>query len=217
VPFSSANLTALVQGNAFTLWHYRTTDSRTTVTAAGYFAAVSGSLRPGDLMMLQTADAVALLPIRSGPLLGTGVTLDGAVGPLNTVRAVAQGFGFGQVAAAVVRTIILAPFAAGIVVGTSIPVSAMVTGPVGAVVFTMRDGAGAVVPPVQTVPITAGAASAAFPAPPVGTGYRIFVEDVADPSVAAVSGSFNVGADLRLVLLESDGKLLTEGGNILKQ
>jgi len=217
VPFSSANLTALVQGNSFTLWHYRTADSRTTVTAPGYFAAAAANLKPGDLMMLQTADAVALLPVRPGPLLGTGVTLDGAVGPLNTVRSVAQGFGFGQAAAAVVRTIILAPFAAGIVVGTSIPVSATVTGPVSAVVFSLRDGAGTLVPPVQTVPVSGGAATASFPAPPIGTGYRILVEDVADPAVAAVSRSFNVGADLQLVLLESDGKLLTEGGSILKQ
>jgi hypothetical protein len=133
------------------------------------------------------------------------------------VRSVAQGFGFGQVAAAVVRTIILAPFAAGIVIGTSIPVSATVTGPVSAVVFSMRDGTGTLVPPVQTVAVSGGAATTSFPAPPIGTGYRIFVEDVADPAVAAVSRSFNVGADLQLVLLESDGKLLTEGGSILKQ
>ncbi|MCO6419260.1 hypothetical protein JYK14_24310 [Siccirubricoccus sp. KC 17139] len=217
MPFSSANLTALVQGNNFTLWHYRTTDSRAAVNIAGYFGSVAASLKPGDLMMLQTADAVALLPIRIGAVLGTGVTLDGAVGPLNTVRSVAQSFSFSQVAAAVVRTIILAPFAAGIVAGTSIPVSATVTGPVSAVVFTLRDSSGAVVPPTQTVPVTNGAAAATFPTPPVGTGYRIFVEDVADPAVAAFSQSFNVGPDLKLILVETDGKLLTEGGNTLKQ
>jgi hypothetical protein len=217
VPFSSANLTALIQGNNFTLWHYRTTDARSTVTGAGYFALVAANLRPGDLMMLQAADALAMLPIRTGPALGTGVTLDGAVGPLNTVRAAAQSFGFGQVAAAVVRTLILAPFAAGIVAGTSIPVSATVTGPISAVVFSLRDGNGAVVPPVQTIPVTAGAAATSFATPAVGTGYRIHVEDVADPSIAAFSRSFNVGSDLRLMLQESDGKLMSEGGNVLKQ
>jgi hypothetical protein len=217
VPFSSANLTALVQGNNFTLWHNRTADTRSAVTAAGYFTLVAANLRPGDLMLLQAADALAMLPIRTGPALGTGVTLDGAVGPLNTVRAVAQGFGFGQVAAAVVRTIILAPFAAGIVAGTSIPVSASVTGPVSAVVFSLRDGNGALVPPAQIVAVTAGAAAATFTTPAVGTGYRIHVEDVADPAVAAVSRSFNVGPDLKLMLQESDGRLLSESGNILKQ
>jgi hypothetical protein len=217
VPFSSANLTALVQGNNFTLWHYRTTDTRSTVTAAGYFTLVAANLRPGDLMMLQAADALAMLPIRTGPALGTGVTLDGAVGPLNTVRAAAQGFGFGQVAAAVVRIIILAPFAAGIVAGTSIPVSATVTGPISAVAFSLRDGNGTLVPPVQTIAVTAGAAATSFATPAVGTGYRIHVEDVADPAIAAVSRSFNVGTDLKLMLQETDGRLLSESGNILKQ
>ncbi|MDN3568218.1 hypothetical protein QWZ14_27885 [Paeniroseomonas aquatica] len=200
MPFSPANLAALIQGNTFTLWQYRTTDTRAAVSAGGYFAAVAGSLKPGDLMVLQAADAVALVPIRSGPALGTGVTLDGAVGPLNTVRAAAQGFSLGQAAAAVVRTIILAPFAAGIVTGTIIPVSASIAGPVSQVVFSLRDGSGAVVPPVQVVTVVAGAAAASFAAPPVGTGYRIRVEDAADPALGVVSRSFNVGADLRLLL-----------------
>ncbi|GGC49275.1 hypothetical protein GCM10011504_29660 [Siccirubricoccus deserti] len=217
MPFSSANLTALVQGNNFTLWHYRTTDTRSTVTAAGYFAQVAANLRTGDLMVLQAADAVAMLPIRTGPALGTGVTLDGAVGPLNTVRAVAHGFRFGQVAAAVVRTIALAPFAAGIVAGTSIPVSATVTGSISAVAFSLRNGNGVLLPPVQTIAVAAGTAATSFNAPAVGTGYRIRVEDVADPAVAVVSRSFNVGPDLQLMLQESDGKLLSESGSPLKQ
>ena len=217
VPFSSANLGALIQGNNFTLWQYRTTDPRTEVSAAGYFAAVAGSLKAGDLMVLQTADAVALLPIRSGPLLGTGVTLDGAVGPLNTVRAVAQRFSFGQAAAAVVRTIILAPFAAGIVAGTSIPVSASIAGPIAQVVFSLRDGGGAVVPPVRVVSVVGGLAAASFATPPIGTGYRIRVEDAADPALGVVSRSFNVGPDLKLLLQEDDARLLSEAGDVLKQ
>ncbi len=217
MPFSSANLAALIQGNNFTFWQYRTADSRAVVTAAGYFAAVAGSLKAGDLMVLQTADSMALLPIRSGPVLGTGVTLDGAVGPINTVRSVAQRFGFGQAAAAVVRTIILAPFAAGIVAGTTIPVSATVLGPISQVVFSLRDGSGAVVPPVQVVPVVGGGASASFPTPTIGTGYRIRVEDATDPSLGMLSRSFNVGADLKLILVESDGRLLNEAGDVLKQ
>lgn len=217
VPFSSANLTALIQGNNFTLWQYRTADSRAAVTAAGYFAAVAGNLKAGDLMVLQAADAMALLPIRTGPALGTGVTLDGAVGPLNTIRSVAQRFGFGQAAAAVVRTVILAPFAASIVAGTSIPVSATVLGPISQVVFSLRDGTGAIIPPVQVVAVVSGGASASFPTPALGTGYRIRVEDAADPSLGVVSRSFNVGADLRLILAENDTKLLSEAGDVLKQ
>lgn len=215
--FSSANLAALVQGNGFTLWHYRTTDTRAAVTAGGYFAAAANRFRAGDLMMLQTADAVALVPVRTGPGLGTGVTLDGAVGPLNTVRAEMQGFSVTQVAAPVVRTIILEPFASIILEGGTIAVSASVAGPVAAVVFSLRDGSGAVLPPARTVGVAGGMAAASFDAPPIGSGYRIRVEDAADPSLTVTSSSFNVGPDLKLLLLEDNGRLLTEAGDILQQ
>ena len=217
MPFTPASLGALIQGNSFTLWHYRTSDSRAAVTAAGYFAPVAGSLKPGDLMILQSADAMALLPIRVGPALGTGVTLDGAVGPLNTLRAVAQGFSIAQAASAVVRAIVLVPFAAVVMAGSSIAATATVTGPISQVVFTLRDRNGIVIPPVRTVAVRTGAASATFAAPPVGTGYRIRVEDAADPAIGVTSRSFNVGADLRLLLQEDGSLLLQEDGGTLKQ
>ena len=90
MPFSPASFGALIQGDSFTLWHYRTADTRVAVAAPGYFAPVAELLRPGDLVILQTADAMALLPVRSGPALGTGVTLDGPVGALNLARAAAH-------------------------------------------------------------------------------------------------------------------------------
>jgi hypothetical protein len=213
LPYTPASLTALVQGNSFTLWHYRTTDARAAVGAAGYFDPVFSGLKPGDLMILQASDSYALLPVRVGPALGTGVTLDGAIGPFNTVRSVAQGFSLAQAAAAVVRTIVLAPLASVVVAGASIPVSAAVTGPVGQVVFTLRDANGAVVPPAKMVAVTAGGASASFAAPPVGTGYRVRVEDGADPALGVTSPSFNVGNDLALLLLEDGARLLLERGN----
>lgn len=217
MPFSPADLTSLIQGNGFTLWHYRTTDSRATVTAAGYFATAAGQLRPGDLMILQSADALALLPFRIGPVIGTGVTLDGTVGPLNTVRSIAQVFTVSQAAQVVVRTIALAPLAAGFLAGSTIPVSATVTGPVAQVVFTLRDRGGTVIPPAQTIAVTGGSATASFPAPPVGSGYRIRVEDAADPGIAITSRSFNIGADLQLLLQDDNSWLLTEAGDVLKQ
>ena len=218
MPFTASNLSALVQGNAFTLWHYRTTDSRATVSAVGYFGAVAARLQPGDLLILQAADALALLPFRTGAALGTGVTLDGAVGPVNTLRSVAQRFSIAQAAAAVVRTIVLVPFAAAITAGSSIPVSANIGGPVSQVVFTLRDRNDVVVPPARTVAVVNGVASTSFPAPPVGTGYRIRVEDAADPAIAAVSRTFTVGPDLRLLLQEGGGLLLLENGaGMLKQ
>jgi hypothetical protein len=130
---------------------------------------------------------------------------------------VSQGFRFGQAAAAVVRTIILAPLAAGIVAGTTIPVSASIVGPIGQVVFSLRDSTGAIVPPVQLVTVIAGSAAATLTAPPVGTGYRIRLEDATDPALGVVSRSFNVGTDLKLILQEDDTRLLSEAGDVLKQ
>ncbi len=217
MPFSPADLGALFQGDGFTLWHYRTADTRAAVAAAGYFAPMAGSMLPGDLVVLQAADAMALLPVRAGTALGTGVTLDGAVGALNVMRAAAQRFSFSQTAQAVVRTLVLGPVAASMVAGSSFAVSASVSGPVGQVVFTVRDAGGAVVPFAKTVAVTNGRAATSFRAPPIGTGYRVHVEDAQDPSVSALSRAFSVGPDLRLLLIEDDARLLTEAGGRLVQ
>lgn len=218
MPFSPASLNALIQSSAFNLWHYRTADTRAVVSAAGYFTPAAASLKPGDLMILQAADAMALVPLRSNAVLGTGVTLDGAVGPVSLLRGVAFGLRAAQSVSVVVRTILLAPLAAGILAGSSIPVSAAVTGPVAQVVFSLRDAAGAVVPPLRTVAVQGGVAATSLPAPPVGTGYRIRVEDVADPAIAATSGSFSVlpaPAGLSLLLAENGNSLTAESGNRL--
>jgi len=217
VPFSPASFAALIQGNGFTLWHYRTGDTRAVAVASGYFAPVAASLRPGDLMILQAADALALLPVRSGPAIGTGVTLDGAVGALSLVRSAAQRFSFTQTAQAVVRTLVLGPLAASMVAGSTFAVSATVTGPVSQVVFTVVDGDGVVVPTPKTVSVANGRAATSFRAPAIGTGYRIHAEDAQDPNVSAVSRSFSVGPDLKLLLIEDDTTLLTEAGSRLVQ
>lgn len=217
MPFSHADLGALIQADGFTLWHYRTADARAAVAAAGYFAPAAESLRPGDLVILQAADAMALLPVRSGPALGPGVSLDGAVGALSFARGAAQRFSFSQAASAVVRTLVLGPVAASMVAGSSFAVSAAVSGPVSQVVFTVRGGDGAELPPAKTVAVTNGRAVTTFRAPPIGTGYRVHAEDAGDPAVSAVSRSFSVGPDLKLLLLEGDAGLLTEAGDRLVQ
>ncbi|MBK1656946.1 hypothetical protein [Paracraurococcus ruber] len=215
MPFSPANLNALIQTGYFSLWHYRTTDTRATASAAGYFAPVAASLKPGDLMILQAADAMALVPLRSNAVLGTGVTLDGAVTPVSLLRSVAFGLRASQAASAIVRTLVLAPLAAGFLVGGSIPVSATVTGPVAQVVFSLRDATGSVIPPAQTVAVTGGTAAASFPVPPVGSGYRIRVEDASDPSISASTRSFSVAPGQGLILLETGDTLVTEAGDRL--
>ena len=75
-------LIPLIQTGSFNLWHYRSPDLRTDIATPGYFNAAAGSLRPGDVMILQAADAMAILPVRSNALTGPGVTLDGAVAPV---------------------------------------------------------------------------------------------------------------------------------------
>jgi hypothetical protein len=70
-------------------------------------------------------------------------------------------------------------------------------------------------PPAKTVAVTNGRAATSFRRPPVGTGYRVHVEDAQDPTVSALSRTFSVGPDLRLLLLEDDTPLLTEAGDRL--
>lgn len=217
MPFTPSSFAALLHGAGFTLWHYRTTDTRAVATAAGYFAAVADRLKPRDIIILQASDALALIPVRAGTTLGPGLTVDGTSGPFSVTRNAAQTLSVSQAAGAIVTTIILAPLAAAIIAGSTIAASAAVTGPVAQVQFTLRDGNNMVVPPARTVAVAAGVASTSFDAPPVGTGYRIRVESLADPAVATVSGTFSVGVDLRLLLQEDDGVLLTEGGSALTQ
>lgn len=217
MPFVPTDLLPLVQNSGFTLWLYRTPDTRAEVTAPGYFAAATGRMRAGDLMVLQAGDAMALLPVRVNAGTGPGVTLDGSVTPLALTRSVAQLFGITQAAGAVVRTIVLAPLMAGIVAGTSIPVQAQVNGPVQQVTVTLRDGQGRVVPPVQTVNVSQGYVTTTLPTPPVGSGYRVRVEDTLDPAVGATTPSFSILPDLRLVLTEDGFALLQEDGGAIAQ
>lgn len=215
--YSASSLAALIESGGFTFWRYATTDTRATVTATGYFASVAAKLRAGDLMLLQASDAMALLPIRTGPSLGPGTTLDGAVGPIATVLGVGFSFTVTQSVGVTARTIDLAPLAAGIVVGTTIPVSALVTGAVASVVFGVYDATGAAVVPEVTAPVMGGSASAILQAPGLGNGYRVKARDAANAAMVVQSSAFSVGPDLQFLLQENDGHLLLEVGTGLKQ
>jgi hypothetical protein len=65
--------------------------------------------------------------------------------------------------------------------------------------------------------VAQGYATTTLPTPPVGTGYRLRVEDAGESGVVAVSSSFNILPDLRLILTESGEKLLQEDGAALAQ
>ena len=90
MPFDPRGLTALTQANGFSLWHYRTTDQRAAVLAAGYFAPVADRLRAGDLLIVQAADATALLPVRADGAAAPGVTLDSTGTGLALTRSATQ-------------------------------------------------------------------------------------------------------------------------------
>jgi hypothetical protein len=215
--FTISSLAAMIESNSFTFWRYLTADTRATVSTAGYFAPAAGLLRAGDLMLLQTTDAMALLPVRTGPTLGPGTTLDGVVGPISTVRSVQFKFTVGQMIGAVVRTIALAPLVAGIVVGSFIPVSAQVTGAVSSVVFGVYDLNGGLVPPEVTAPVINGTATAILAAPTQSSSYRILARDADNPAMVTSSYVFNVGSDLQFLLQEDDNNLLIQTGSGLKQ
>lgn len=52
--YSSKTLSVLGYANGFTLWHYSTPDTATTVDGAGYFNAAAEMLRNGDFILANT-------------------------------------------------------------------------------------------------------------------------------------------------------------------
>lgn len=217
MPFTPTDLVPLIQTARFTLWHYRSTDVQSAITTGGYFAPAASRLKAGDVLMLQAADAMAILPFRSNAATGPGVTLDGAVAPIALTRSIAQTLRMMQAAGAVVTTIILAPLMAGVIMGTSIPVSAQIVGPISEVVVTLRNAQGQIIPPAQTVLVQQGYVTTTLPTPAIGNGYRIRIEDSLDTGVVATSRSFNILPDLQLVLIEEGRNLLQEDGAAIAQ
>lgn len=49
--YQSKDLSVLAYANGFTMWHFTTTDSATTVDTAGYFNAASTMFRLGDIIV----------------------------------------------------------------------------------------------------------------------------------------------------------------------
>jgi hypothetical protein len=147
--FIATDLMPLIQTARFNLWHYRSADLKATIVTPGYFAAAAARLQAGDVMIVQSADSMAILPLRSNVGIGPGVTLDGAVTPIALTRTVAQTLRMVQAAGAVVATIILAPLVAGVIMGSAIPVQAQVIGPISSVIVTLRNAQNQVIPPCE--------------------------------------------------------------------
>ncbi|UFN49517.1 hypothetical protein LPC08_02395 [Roseomonas sp. OT10] len=93
MPFESQGLTPLLASGSFVLWRYATSDPRAAVLASGYFAPVAARLGAGHLVVLQAADASALLPIRDGGVPGPGLLLDTNTVPLRLAGSSQVTFG----------------------------------------------------------------------------------------------------------------------------
>ena len=52
--YVSKNLSVLAYSNGFTLWHYTTTDTATTVDTSGYFNSAADMVRVGDMILANT-------------------------------------------------------------------------------------------------------------------------------------------------------------------
>jgi hypothetical protein len=212
--FDNAALIPLIANSGFTMWLYRTADTRATALGAGYFAAAAGRLATGDVMFLQASDALTLTTIRPGTVVAAGLVVDTAATPFRATRSAAQRFSVTQAATALAMTLLLAPVAGGIVTGSTVAAQAAVTGPITQVSFSIRDAAGAPIGAPQSATVSAGVASASLPAPPSGFGYRLRAEAVGFPEIVGLSEPFMVS--LPFALLAQDGfALLIEDGTRL--
>ena len=211
MPFLSSGLAALTTANGFTLWHYRTDDDRASVLAPGYFALAANRLLPGDIVIVQAADATAMVPIRGGSIAGGGVTVDGSGGAPALLRSATLLADVTLTALVVPRAIVLDAPPAALFPGDALLAGATITGPIDQITFYFRTSTGAEVAAAQTVPVLAGRATATFVAPQPDGGFRLLAVDAADPANVALSPPFAVTQPPHL-LSEANGRLLTESG-----
>lgn len=214
MPFLPSGLSALTTANGFTLWHYRTEDDRASVLAPGYFAPAAARLLPGDIVIVQAADATALVPIRGGSIVGGAVTVDGSGGGPALLRSAALLADVVLAGSAIPRALVLDAPPSPLNPGDALVAGVTVTGPIAQVTFTFRRSSGAEVSAPQTVSVVAGRAVAGFTAPEPAGGYRLFAVDAADPTHFTLSPPFAVTQPPRL-LTEAGGTLLTESGALL--
>jgi hypothetical protein len=216
MPFDARNLTPLDSAGGFTMWLYTTTDTRAAVLAPGYFASVADKLMPGHLILLQTADALSLIPVRSNGAVGNGLVLDATAPPVRLNVGAALKIRFSLAASTVqTRTVALDPVPAGLYIGRSFTVSARVTGPVSTLIFSIINAANTVVAGPVSASALSGSASVTFAAPAAGSGYRVVVRDAGEPLVTQTSSSFVVTEPYVLMTEAGATLLMQDGGELL--
>ncbi|MCQ4159798.1 hypothetical protein NON00_07635 [Roseomonas sp. GC11] len=216
MPFDPRGLTSLASTDSFTLWLYVTTDTRAAVLAPGYFTAATGRLQPGHVVVLQSADSLTFLPVRSSATVGNGLVLDASAAPLrlNANAELVLDIAMAAVAAAT-RTVALGTIPTGLYTGRSFTVSASVSGPVSTLVFSMLNASGTVVLGPTSVAVSSGGASVSFTAPAAGSGYRIRVADADEPLATQTSASIVVTEPYALLTEAGTSLLASDGGEIL--
>ena len=214
MPFIATNLTALSAANGFTLWHYRTIDSRAETEAAGYFTPVADRVRVGDIIMVQAADGTTMLPVRTGNLTGAAVVLDALGTPQTIQRSANLLFTLTLSASAEACAITIDPMPNAVEPGASIPVGASILGSITNITFQLRNAAGTVIA-TQSSAVTAGRAGTLFPAQASGGGYRILARNTADTNHSSLSAPFAIGTPPRLLNEDGGILLLEDGGQLL--
>jgi hypothetical protein len=212
--YIASNLVTLVAADSFTLWLYKTTDTRATVLSPGYFSAAGNRLLAGHMMVLEAADAAAILPVRSNAEVGNGLVVDALSSPLRLTGAGSLDIEADLAAAAVARCISLGAMPSGVNEGETFTVQATASGATTVVKFSILNASGTVVRGPTSATVTAGSASATFTAPTPGNGYCLKVEDAADALVTQISPSFVVLSAFAL-LVESGLGMLAEAGTRL--
>ena len=213
--YIASNLIPIVAADSFTLWLYKTTDTRATVLSAGYFAAAGNRLLSGHMVVLQAADATAIIPVRASAEVGNGLVVDATSSPLRLTGAGSLDLGADLAAAAVARCVNLGPMPSGVNQGETFTVQAAASGATSSVKFSILNAAGAVVVGPTSATVTSGSAIATFTAPVPGNGYRLKVEDAADALVAQISPSFVVLSAFALLIESGLGLLAETGGRLV--
>jgi hypothetical protein len=215
MPFDNSGLIPLLANSGFSIWLYRTPDTRAAALAPDYFTPAGSRLAFGDVILLQASDALTLTTVRPGPAVPGGVVVDTAAAPFRVNRGAAPRFSVRQMATAVAMTVLLAPLAGGIVAGGQVLATAQIVGPVAQVSFSIRDAAGTTVRGPQAATVMAGTASATLPAPTAGSGYRLRVEAVGAPQVTDTSPAFAVSPPYALLAEAGQAVLTQSGGRLL--
>lgn len=214
MPFIATNLTVLSAANSFTLWHYRTADSRAETEAPGYFAPAAERARVGDIILVQASDGTTMLPLRHGNLTGAAVVLNAYGEPPSFQRSANLPFSLTLTANPEARAIVFDTLPDAIEPGASIPVAVTIIGNIGNVTFQLRNLAGTVLATLSAS-VADRRASVLFPAQAPGGGYRIRANNTADTSHATLSAPFAIGSPPRLLNEEGGILLLEQGGQLL--